>query len=92
MSTPYLAEIRLTSFAFAPRGWAMCNGQLLAINQEDLTKELHQQNLPGSTWQYPNWGRKMRFSIEDLRHGAARGYTAMFADWIARTGRRNSVP
>ena len=33
MSTPYLAEIRLTSFAFAPRGWAMCNGQLLAINQ-----------------------------------------------------------
>jgi microcystin-dependent protein len=33
MSTPYLAEIRLTSFAFAPRGWALCNGQLLAINQ-----------------------------------------------------------
>ena len=33
MSTPYLAEIRLTSFAFAPRGWAMCNGQLLPINQ-----------------------------------------------------------
>ena len=33
MSTPYLAEIRLTSFAFAPRGWALCNGQLLPINQ-----------------------------------------------------------
>jgi microcystin-dependent protein len=33
MSTPYLAEIRLTSFLFAPRGWAMCNGQLLPINQ-----------------------------------------------------------
>ena len=33
MSTPYLAEIKLTSFAFAPRGWALCNGQLLAINQ-----------------------------------------------------------
>ena len=33
MSTPFLAEIRLTSFAFAPRGWALCNGQLLAINQ-----------------------------------------------------------
>src|SRR5437016_13541976 len=71
---------------------AAAPSQLLAINQEDLTKELHQQNLPGSTWQYPNWGRKMRFSIEDLRHGAARGYTAMFADWIALTGRRNSVP
>ncbi len=33
MSTPYLAEIKLTSFAFAPKGWAFCNGQLLPINQ-----------------------------------------------------------
>jgi len=33
MSTPYLAEIRLTSFTFPPRGWAFCNGQLLAISQ-----------------------------------------------------------
>jgi 4-alpha-glucanotransferase len=60
---------------------------LLAINQEDLTKEVHQQNLPGSTWQYPNWGRKMRFTVEELRAGEAAGYTRMFADWIKRTGR-----
>ncbi len=33
MSTPYLAEIRMTSFQFAPKGWALCNGQLLPINQ-----------------------------------------------------------
>ncbi len=33
MSTPYIGEIRIFSFAFAPRGWALCNGQLLAINQ-----------------------------------------------------------
>ena len=33
MSEPYLGEIRLVSFQFAPRGWALCNGQLLAINQ-----------------------------------------------------------
>ena len=33
MSEPYLGEIRLVSFAFAPRGWALCNGQLLQINQ-----------------------------------------------------------
>jgi len=33
MSTPYLGEIRQTSFAFAPKGWALCNGQLLAIAQ-----------------------------------------------------------
>ncbi|MGO9635079.1 MAG: phage tail protein [Steroidobacteraceae bacterium] len=33
MSEQYLAEIRMTSFNFAPKGWALCNGQLLAINQ-----------------------------------------------------------
>lgn len=33
MSTPYLAEIRIFTFNFAPKGWAMCNGQLMAINQ-----------------------------------------------------------
>ena len=69
---------------------AMTPSQLLAINQEDLTKEVNQQNLPGSTWQYPNWGRKMRFTIEQL-HGDAetRGYTTMFHHWIERSGRRN---
>jgi len=64
--------------------------QLLAINQEDLTKELYQQNLPGTTWQYPNWGRKMRFTVEELRkHGSAGGFTAMFHDWIEKSGRGN---
>lgn len=33
MAEPFLAEIRLASFAFAPTGWAFCNGQLLPINQ-----------------------------------------------------------
>ncbi len=32
MSEPFLGEIRMVSFAFAPHGWALCNGQLLAIN------------------------------------------------------------
>ena len=64
--------------------------QLLAINQEDLTKEMHQQNLPGTTWQYPNWGRKMRFTVEELRqNGDARAYTAMFRNWIVNSGRGN---
>ncbi|HTP32375.1 MAG TPA: 4-alpha-glucanotransferase [Candidatus Acidoferrales bacterium] len=68
---------------------ALTPSALLAINQEDLTKEVHQQNLPGSTWQYPNWCRKMRLGVEELRQGEGRGYTAMFADWIERSGRRN---
>ncbi len=33
MAEPFLAEIRLMSFVFAPQGWALCNGQLLPINQ-----------------------------------------------------------
>ena len=33
MAEPFLAEIRIMSFGFAPKGWAMCNGQLLPINQ-----------------------------------------------------------
>jgi microcystin-dependent protein len=33
MSTPFLAEVRIFSFNFPPRGWAFCNGQLLGIAQ-----------------------------------------------------------
>ena len=33
MATPYLGEIKITSFNFPPKGWAFCNGQTLAINQ-----------------------------------------------------------
>src|SRR5713226_3665489 len=33
MSEPFLSEIRIMSFIFAPKGWALCNGQLLPINQ-----------------------------------------------------------
>ena len=33
MAEPFLSEIRLMSFQFAPKGWALCNGQLLPINQ-----------------------------------------------------------
>ena len=33
MSEPFMSEIRIMSFNFAPQGWAQCNGQLLPINQ-----------------------------------------------------------
>jgi microcystin-dependent protein len=33
MAEPFMAELRLFSFNFAPKGWAMCNGQLLSIAQ-----------------------------------------------------------
>src|SRR5215213_3971157 len=33
MSEPFLSEIKIMSFNFPPKGWALCNGQLLPINQ-----------------------------------------------------------
>jgi microcystin-dependent protein len=33
MAEPFLSEIRVMSFVFAPKGWALCNGELLPINQ-----------------------------------------------------------
>jgi 4-alpha-glucanotransferase len=69
-------------------GWlASTPASLFVINQEDLFKDLDQQNLPATTSEYPNWRRKMRYSLEDLRAHAARDYTAMFRNWIERTGR-----
>jgi microcystin-dependent protein len=33
MAEPFLSEIRIMSFTFPPKGWSLCNGQLLPINQ-----------------------------------------------------------
>lgn len=33
VAEPFLGEIRILSFGFTPKGWALCNGQLLPINQ-----------------------------------------------------------
>src|SRR5205085_513660 len=33
MGTPFMSEVKIVSFNFAPKGWAMCNGQFLPINQ-----------------------------------------------------------
>jgi len=69
---------------------ALTPSQLLAVNQEDLTKEIAQQNLPATTWQYPNWSRKMKFTLEELRtEPVARDFVAMFRNWLVRTGRVN---
>lgn len=59
MSTPFLAELRLMSFVFAPKGWALCNGQLLPINQNQALF-----SLLGTT--YGGDGR-VNFALPDLR-------------------------
>jgi microcystin-dependent protein len=59
MSEPFLSEIRIMSFNFAPKGWAMCNGQLLPINQNQPLF-----SLLGTT--YGGDGR-VNFALPDLR-------------------------
>lgn len=47
MADPFLSEIRLFGFDFAPRGWARCDGQLLPINQNQALFSLLGTNFGG---------------------------------------------
>jgi 4-alpha-glucanotransferase len=61
---------------------------LWLVNQEDITRETQQQNLPGTTAEYPNWSRKMRWTIEELSSVQEASDSAlMFRHWIERSGR-----
>ncbi len=54
---PFVAEIRLFPFNFAPKGWAMCNGQIMAIAQNTALFSLLGTNYGGdgkSTFGLPN--------------------------------------
>ena len=54
-------------FAGDPLGFVLSTPcELAIVYQEDLTGETEQQNLPASTWQYPNWRRKTKVAVEDL--------------------------
>jgi 4-alpha-glucanotransferase len=64
----------------------------MVLNQEDLFKETDQQNLPGTTSEYPNWRHKMPYKIEELRSDKqAVDCTKMLRGWLERTGRRNQA-
>ena len=59
MADPFLSEIRIMSFVFAPKGWALCNGQLLPINQNQALFSLLGTTFGGD-------GR-VNFALPDLR-------------------------
>jgi 4-alpha-glucanotransferase len=66
--------------------------KLMVLNQEDLLKQAEQQNLPGSTAEYPNWRRKMKCTVEELwTSGEIRDFAEMFRLWLERTGRLNAA-
>lgn len=57
MAEPYLSEIRVFAFGFAPKGWALCNGQTLPINQNTALFSLIGTFYGGNgttTFQLPN--------------------------------------
>jgi len=59
--------LQRAGYAHDPLSFVLATPCALAIvNQEDLTGETEQQNLPASTWQHPNWRRKMKVAVEEL--------------------------
>jgi microcystin-dependent protein len=59
MAEPFLSEIRIMSFVFAPKGWALCNGQLLPINQNQALFSLLGTTFGGNG--------QTNFALPDLR-------------------------
>ena len=59
MAEPFLSEIRIMSFVFAPRGWALCDGQLLPINQNQALFSLLGTTFGGNG--------QTNFALPDLR-------------------------
>ena len=59
MAQPFMSEIRIFSFGYAPRGWAMCNGQLLPINQNQALFSLLGTTFGGNG--------QTNFALPDLR-------------------------
>jgi microcystin-dependent protein len=59
MGEPFLSEIRIMAFNYAPRAWAMCNGQLLPINQNQALF-----SLLGTTY---GGNGQTTFALPDLR-------------------------
>jgi microcystin-dependent protein len=59
MAEPFLSEIRIMSFVYAPQGWALCNGQFLPINQNQALF-----SLLGTTY---GGNGQTTFALPDLR-------------------------
>jgi microcystin-dependent protein len=63
MADPFVAEIRIFGFNFAPTGWAMCNGQILPISQNTALFALLGTHYGGDG--------KTTFALPDLEGSAA---------------------
>jgi microcystin-dependent protein len=81
MSEPFLSEIKIVSFNFPPKGWALCNGQFLPINQNQALFALLGTTYGGNgqtTFALPNLrGRVPVHMGSGLTLGEAAGSTSV---------------
>lgn len=80
MSEPFLSEIKIMSFNFAPKGWALCNGQTLPINQNQALFSLLGTTYGGNgqtTFALPNLRGRIPIHMGSHTLGEAAGSTAV---------------
>src|SRR5580658_2180591 len=97
MANPFVAEIRIFPFNFAPTGWAFCNGQLIPISQNtalfsllgttyggDGKSTFALPNLQGSATMHPGQGPGL--SLRDLGEtGGEQNVTLLLSEMPAHT-------
>jgi microcystin-dependent protein len=80
MGTPFMGEIKMISWNFAPKGWAFCNGQQLPINQNQPLFSLFGTMYGGNgqtTFALPDLRGRTPFHIgSGFTQGQAGGETA----------------
>jgi len=80
MSEPFLSEIKIVSFNFPPKGWALCNGQLLPINQNQALFALLGTTYGGNgqtNFALPNLRGRVPIHMGSHTLGEAAGSTAV---------------
>jgi len=101
MADPFVAEIRIFPFNFAPHGWAFCSGQLLPISQNTALFSLLGTTYGGNgqtTFGLPNlqgsaamfWGQGPGLSVRDLGEtGGAQNVTLLVTEMPSHTHTAN---
>lgn len=82
MADPFVAEIRIFGFNFAPKGWAMCNGQILPISQNTALFALLGTMYGGDG--------KSTFALPDLQ-GRAAAHQGDFPFMLGENGGEETV-
>src|SRR3954464_682323 len=83
MGTPFLGALMPVSFNFAPKGWALCIGQLMPINQNQALFSLLGTQFGGNG--------QTNFALPDLRGRVPIGFSADNTFFIGQQGGQDAV-